>query len=52
MTCITFSTARFNGATGFRRWKRLYGTGLLLVITRASMGPPAFAGGNLIWLTL
>ncbi len=39
------SRRSFNGATGFRRWKQRHP----IVVGRksvASMGPPAFAGGN------
>ena len=43
--CRCLSGRCFNGATGFRRWKRLLGL-LPSVLPRASMGPPAFAGGN------
>ena len=37
--------AGFNGATGFRRWK-LEVSRAARVVAAASMGPPAFAGGN------
>ena len=37
---------RFNGATGFRRWKPVPAPDAGGLAERASMGPPAFAGGN------
>ena len=46
--CQTDSLVRFNGATGFRRWKLLLSTACRVDFAQASMGPPAFAGGNAI----
>ena len=42
----TQSQRRFNGATGFRRWKLDTQNASRREMMGASMGPPAFAGGN------
>ena len=44
--CCAARPAGFNGATGFRRWKQVYGRVVYAGWDDASMGPPAFAGGN------
>ncbi len=48
--CQRSACRRFNGATGFRRWKRETARRPGAGATRASMGPPAFAGGNRVML--